>query len=70
MAPAEIAVTPGTLFISGRQPLARLAFYLLEPESDDGFVDWNVIEGLTVGGIYPVERVMGPTIPASALRPR
>ena len=26
------------------QPLARLAFYLLEPRSDDGLVDWNFLD--------------------------
>jgi hypothetical protein len=26
------------------QPLARLAFYLLEPASDDGLVAWNVLD--------------------------
>jgi len=34
--PAELTVAPGTLFVPADQPLARLAFYLLEPESDDG----------------------------------
>jgi hypothetical protein len=26
------------------QPLAALIFYLLEPESDDGLVNWNVLD--------------------------
>ena len=49
---------PGSLFIPANQPLARLAFYLIEPESDDGLVTWNVIEeGLAVGQTYPIYRV-------------
>jgi hypothetical protein len=55
---AALTVDPGTMLIRANQPLARLAFYLLEPDSDDGLVTWNVIEdGLTVGQGYPVYRV-------------
>ena len=56
---AKLSVQRGALFIPANQRLARLAFYLLEPESDDGLVTWNLIEeGLTPGGTYPVYRVM------------
>ena len=59
MEKAVLSVEPGALFISARQPLGRLAFYLLEPESDDGLVTWNVIEqGLAAGQAYPIYRVM------------
>lgn len=30
--------------ISMEQPLAKLAFYLLEPRSDDGFLNWNFFD--------------------------
>jgi len=33
----------GTFLVRMNQPLARLAFYLLEPRSDDGLVNWNVL---------------------------
>ena len=34
--------------------------YLLEPESDDGLVTWNLIEAeLAPGATYPVYRVLG-----------
>ena len=33
----------GTFLVRMNQPLARLAFYLLEPRSDDGLIDWNVM---------------------------
>ena len=50
------------LVLWGDQPLARLAFYLIEPESDDGLVTWNVIdEGLAVGQTYPIYRVTNTT---------
>jgi hypothetical protein len=60
-AKADIAVSPGALFVPADQRLARLAFYLIEPESDDGLVTWNVIEdGLEPGRSYPIYRVTGP----------
>ncbi len=58
--PRTLIVPEGSLFIPATQPLARLAFYLLEPESDDGLVNWNLIEsGLTPGATYPVYRMTG-----------
>jgi hypothetical protein len=39
------------------QPLARLAFYLLEPASDDGLVAWNVLDDqLRDAKVYPILR--------------
>jgi hypothetical protein len=56
---AQFTVEAGSLFIPANQPLARLAFYLLEPESDDGLVTWNIIEdGLDAGQTYPIYRVL------------
>jgi hypothetical protein len=58
--PAKLSAQEGALFVPANQPLARLAFYLLEPESDDGLVTWNLIEaGLTSGSTYPIYRVVG-----------
>lgn len=55
---AQLRVAPGAFFVPANQALARLAFYLLEPESDDGLVTWNVIEeGLAAGATYPIYRV-------------
>ena len=55
----QLTVPPGSYFIPANQPLARLAFYLIEPESDDGLVTWNVIdEGLAAGLTYPIYRVV------------
>ena len=52
-------VTGGDAFIvSMRQPLARLAFVLLEPRSDDGLADWNVLDEALEGKTeYPIWRV-------------
>ena len=56
---AQLTVDAGSLYVPANQPLARLAFYLIEPESDDGLVTWNVIdEGLAVGQTYPIYRVV------------
>jgi hypothetical protein len=47
----------GTLRIEMRQPLARLAFYLLEPRSDDGLTNWNLLdEALRDTKVYPIVR--------------
>ncbi|MEX2530056.1 MAG: M14 family metallopeptidase [Gemmatimonadota bacterium] len=39
------------------QPLARLAFLLLEPLADDGFLYWGIFEGYAVGEPFPLLRV-------------
>lgn len=60
---AKLSAEEGSLFIPASQPLARLAFYLLEPESDDGLVTWNLIEaGLSPGATYPIYRVINGTL--------
>jgi hypothetical protein len=47
----------GTLRLDMSQPLARLAFYLIEPRSDDGLVDWNLLDGaLKDAKVYPIVR--------------
>ena len=59
---AQLTVPAGSLYIPASQPLARLAFSLLEPESDDGLVTWNIIEeGLAPGQTYPIYRVTDAT---------
>jgi hypothetical protein len=50
----------GTVVVPMDQPLARLAFYLLEPRSDDGLLNWNVLDAAIEGAeVYPVARVHG-----------
>jgi len=54
----QAAVPAGTWRIDMRQPLARLAFYLLEPRSDDGLANWNFLDdALENGDLYPILRV-------------
>lgn len=44
-APVAVAA-PGSWAVQMDQPLARLAFYLLEPMSDDGLTVWNAVDTL------------------------
>ena len=60
--PTQETLPAGSLIISMEQPLARLAFLLLDPRSDDGFMWWNILDpvlGLTPSpSYYPVLRAM------------
>jgi hypothetical protein len=43
------------------QPLARLAFLLLEPRADDGFANWGLLDPwLEEGADYPIRRRLAP----------
>ena len=46
----------GTAYVSVDQPLGRLAFTLLEPRSDDGFVSWAILDDEIEGGTLPILR--------------
>lgn len=51
-------VPAGAMMVPMDQPLARLAFTLLEPRSDDGFAAWNFMDPwITAGRPLPVLRV-------------
>jgi len=50
----------GTFLVRMHQPLARLAFYLLEPRSDDGLFNWNFFDASLEGEIAPVRRIIKP----------
>jgi hypothetical protein len=56
----EQTLPAGSLLIAMDQPLARLAFILMDPRSDDGFMFWNILDpvlGTTPGPAhYPVLR--------------
>jgi len=55
--PRAGALAPGTLMVPMDQPLARVAFTLLEPRSDDGLVAWGLISDLIgQGQEYPILR--------------
>jgi len=54
---AERELPAGTLRVEMSQPLARLAFYLLEPRSDDGLTNWNLLDdALRDAKVYPIVR--------------
>ena len=51
-------VPAGSILVRADQPLGRLAFYLLEPESDDSLATWNLLDGaLEPGAVHPVMKV-------------
>ena len=55
---AERALPAGTWRVPMNQPLARLAFYLLEPRSNDGLLTWNVLDVAISRNakVYPILR--------------
>ena len=65
--PATRTLAPGTFIVRTGQPLGILAMYLLEPSSDDGFVDWNVLDPWANEHAFPVVRIVQPV--AATLRP-
>lgn len=48
----EVSIPAGSYIVEMNQPLSRLAFYLLEPESEDGLVAWNFIDKYFGDGKY------------------
>ena len=56
----KVALPAGTFLVRMNQPLARLAFYLLDPRSDDGLFDWNFFDSSLEGEVAPVRRIMKP----------
>lgn len=53
----------GDYLVIVAQPLGRLAAYLLEPQSDDGLVTWNLYGDISAGTALPVLRVLPPGSP-------
>jgi len=53
----------GTYIVRMNQPLARLAFYLLEPRSDDGLFAWGQFDGQLDGAkaapVWKIEKPIG-----------
>jgi Zinc carboxypeptidase len=59
----------GSILVRTSQPSASLIFYLLEAESDDGFVNWNFLDAyLEKGKTYPIYRLTGAAPASSRLR--
>ena len=54
----EISVPAASIVVRTDQPLGRLVFYLLEPESDDSLATWNLLDdALKPGMTHPVMKV-------------
>jgi hypothetical protein len=65
---ARHTARPGDFLVPMAQPFGCLAAYLLEPESDDGLVEWGFFPAVAVGDVYPVRRIPSPvTIPATPM---
>ena len=60
--PAATRTLPaGSFVVRAAQPYGLLAFYLLEPEGEDGLLQWGFFEGrIAPHGTYPVLRVTKP----------
>jgi hypothetical protein len=64
----QMTFPAGTVMVRTAQPLGRLVCYLLEPESDDGLVDWNFFDAyLETGKTFPVYKLMQNVNAASRL---
>ncbi|HSG48075.1 MAG TPA: M14 family metallopeptidase [Longimicrobiales bacterium] len=50
-------IAAGTWMVDVSHPLGRLAFYLLEPRSDDGLANWALLDEHLTGEEYPVWRI-------------
>lgn len=55
-AAVDRAIPAGAFRVPMTQPLARLAFYLLEPRSNDSLATWNVFDEAIKKSQYPVLR--------------
>ena len=63
-AAVERTLPAGTLEVPVTPRLGRLVFALLEPRSDDGVVNWNLLdEQIEAGAIHPILRV--PAVPGA-----
>jgi hypothetical protein len=61
----------GSILVRTSQPSASLIFYLLEAESDDGFVNWNFLDAyLEKGKTYPIYRLTSAASIPGMLRRR
>jgi hypothetical protein len=60
----EQVLPQGSLVVPMDQPLARLAFVLFDPRSDDGLMAWNILDAVLgatpAPEFYPVLRTMEP----------
>jgi hypothetical protein len=60
----------GSYVVRAGQPFGLLAFYLLEPESEDGLAQWSFLDNILVAHAdFPVVRIAVPaTLRSHAVR--
>jgi hypothetical protein len=59
--PASRSLPAGSYVIRAGQPYGLAAFYLLEPESEDGLMQWSFYDGIvTAHSDFPVARIVKP----------
>jgi hypothetical protein len=64
--PTTRTLARGTYVVRAGQPYGLLAFYLLEPESEDGLARWSFFDGvLQPHEAFPVTRITKPMSPSS-----
>jgi len=56
----EVEIDSSYYYVSTRQPKSGLIFYLLEPESDDGFVNWNFFDDFLIRKSGAGDKVIFP----------
>jgi hypothetical protein len=58
----KVVVPAGTIRVATDSPRGRLAFFLLEPQADDGLVRWGLLgDAVTMERPYPILRVPAPS---------
>ncbi len=63
---AQVSVPAGAYLVRTGQPLARLIFLLLEPESLDGLGAWQLLGWeAKVGARFPIRKVLVPVLASS-----
>ena len=69
-APAPRTLARGSYVVRAAQPFGLLAFYLLEPESEDGLAQWSFYDGVLVPHAdFPIVRIEAPAaIPSHIVR--
>ena len=68
--PASRSLPKGAYVIPAGQPYGLAAFYLLEPESEDGFMQWSFFDNIVAAHAdFPVLRITKPvTLHSHAVR--
>lgn len=58
---ATRTLAPGTYVVRAGQPYGLLAFYLLEPQSEDGLAQWSFFDGILASHTdFPIMRITKP----------